>query len=139
MMKFENSSQEEISEINVTPFIDVLLVLLVIFMVTIPISTVTIPLELPASNSQSTASTDKPIILSLTAENKLFLGDKPITHEQLADNVYQQTQGNFNSVIFFHIDKQVNYAELMGVMNILRQAGYLKIGLVGLNQGEEMQ
>lgn len=127
----DDDSLNEMSEINVTPFIDVMLVLLIIFMATMPLATVNIPLNLPAVNEQKQQNNGTPIILSLNAENQLFLGNNPITQESVIAEIELAANQNKESVIFFHIDKEVKYDNVMQLMNQLRSAGYLKIGLLG--------
>ena len=123
---------QETHEINMTPFIDVMLVLLIIFMVAAPLSTVDIKIELPEANATPQPRPDQPLYLSLRENGQLFLGNQPIQQEQLAPLLDQQTQNNKETTVFLRADQDVAYAELMTLMNNLRQAGYLKIGLVGL-------
>lgn len=120
----------EMHDINVTPFIDVMLVLLIIFMVAAPLATVDIRVNLPASSSAPQPRPDKPVYLSVNAERELFLGDEPVTEGGLAQALAAQTGGNKETPIFFRADKSVDYETLMRVMDTLREAGYLKIGLV---------
>ncbi len=122
----------ETSEINMTPFIDVMLVLLIIFMVAAPLATVDIKIDLPAASATPQPRPDKPLYLSLREDNRLFLGDQPIEREQLGLALDQSTTANKDTTIFLRADKTVAYADLMTVMNSLRDSGYLKIGLVGL-------
>lgn len=137
MKNLPTEQDTEFSEINVTPFIDVMLVLLIIFMVTVPLTTVTVPLDLPVAQEKPTPPTDKPLVLSLDKEKQLFLGDDPISDEQLITALNSKTGSNFDTVIFFQVDKAVNYDSLLQVINRLRQGGYLKIGLVGLEEGNQ--
>lgn len=121
------------SEINVTPFIDVMLVLLIIFMVAAPLATVDIKVDLPASTAEPQPKSDKPVILTLKAGHELYLGNDLVNNSnQLAELLDKQTHANKETTIFFQADKTVNYEDLISVMNDLRSAGYLKIGLVGL-------
>lgn len=122
----------EMHEINVTPFIDVMLVLLIIFMVAAPLATVDIRVNLPASTSTPQPRPEKPVYLSVKEGNQLFVGNDAVTQQQLIQAVTAQTQGNKDATIFFQADKSVDYATLMSVMDELRGAGYLKIGLMGL-------
>ncbi len=126
----------EMHEINVTPFIDVMLVLLIIFMVAAPLATVDIRVNLPASTSTPQPRPDKPVYLSVKQDNQLFVGNDAVTKEQLVQAVTAQTQGNKEATIFFQADKSTDYATLMGVMDELRNAGYLKIGLMGLETAQ---
>ncbi|MFS2156482.1 TonB system transport protein ExbD [Pseudomonas sp. Pseusp122] len=119
-------------EINVTPFIDVMLVLLIIFMVAAPLATVDIKVDLPASTAKPQPRPEKPVFLSVKADQNLYLGDDKVTREQLGAVLDAKTHGKKDTTIFFQADKGVDYGDLMDVMNALRSAGYLKVGLVGL-------
>ncbi|MBB1518428.1 TonB system transport protein ExbD [Aquipseudomonas guryensis] len=123
---------QENHEINVTPFIDVMLVLLIIFMVAAPLATVDVKIDLPASSAKPAPRPDKPIYLSIKADNSLYLDNQQIEAAQLGSALDKLTQADKDKTIFVRGDKGVDYAELMGVMDNLRGAGYLKIGLVGL-------
>ncbi|WP_338558323.1 TonB system transport protein ExbD [Erwinia sp. E_sp_B04_7] len=125
-------SNGEMHEINVTPFIDVMLVLLIIFMVAAPLATVDVRVNLPASTSAPQPRPEKPVYLSIKADKQLFIGNNAVTPESLLDALNGQTEGNKETTIFFQADKSVDYETLMGVMDKLRQAGYLKIGLMGM-------
>ena len=119
-------------EINVTPFIDVMLVLLIIFMVAAPLATVDIKVDLPASSAKPAPRPEKPIFLSVKSDLNLYVGDDRIDRTQLGSMLDARTKGNKDTTIFFQADKGVDYGDLMDVMNALRATGYLKIGLVGL-------
>jgi biopolymer transport protein ExbD len=119
-------------EINVTPFIDVMLVLLIIFMVAAPLSTVDIAVDLPASNAQPQPRPSEPVFLTVKSDASLALGNDPVSRDALKMALDGRTQGNTDERVFVRADKAVSYGELMDVMNLLRDAGYLKIGLVGL-------
>jgi biopolymer transport protein ExbD len=123
---------QENHEINVTPFIDVMLVLLIIFMVAAPLATVDVNIDLPASTAKPAPRPDKPIYLSIKEDKSLFLGEEQVTAEQLGGALDKLTQADKEKTIFVRGDKGVEYADLMSVMDSLRTAGYLKIGLVGL-------
>ncbi len=130
----ENAGDElvENHEINVTPFIDVMLVLLIIFMVAAPLATVDIKVDLPASTSKPAPRPEKPLFLSVKTDQSLYLGDDKVSREQLGQVLDAKTKGKKDTTIFFQADKGVDYGDLMDVMNALRGAGYLKVGLVGL-------
>ena len=119
-------------EINVTPFIDVMLVLLIIFMVAAPLATVDIKVDLPASTAKPVPRPEKPIFLSVKADQSLYLGDEKVAREQIGQVLDAKTKGKKDTTIFFQADKGVDYGDLMDVMNAVRGAGYLKVGLVGL-------
>jgi biopolymer transport protein ExbD len=123
---------EENHEINVTPFIDVMLVLLIIFMVAAPLATVDVNVDLPASTAAAAPRPDKPVYLTLKEDLTLALGNETVPRQTFAAVLDQQTGGEKETRIFLRADKMVGYGELMEVMNLLRAAGYLKIALVGL-------
>ncbi len=127
----------ENSEINVTPFIDVMLVLLIIFMVAAPLATVDVQVDLPGATAKPQPRPAKPIFLSVKQDLSLALGDDAVDRSQLAAVLGKITQGDKEQRIFLRADKQVKYGDLMSVMNVLRDAGYLKVALVGLEQTGE--
>jgi biopolymer transport protein ExbD len=122
----------EVHDINVTPFIDVMLVLLIIFMVAAPLATVDVPVNLPTSNTQAQQRPDKPVYLTLKADLSLAIGDNVIARDALSGALAAATKSNKDERIFLRADRSVSYGDVMGVMNDLRAAGYLKIALVGL-------
>ncbi len=122
----------EVHDINVTPFIDVMLVLLIIFMVAAPLATVDVAVDLPASTAPPQQRPPKPVYLTLKADGSLALGDNPVSREALADVLATATNGDKEQRIFLRGDRAVAYGEVMGVMNDLRRAGYLKVALVGM-------
>ncbi len=132
-LKSGDDGLEEMSEINVTPFIDVMLVLLIIFMVAAPLATVDIPVDLPSSQAQSQPKPDKPVYLTVKADLTLALGDTIIDNAQLTAELDKLTKSNKQERIFLRADESVDYGDLMGVMNKLRTGGYLKVALVGLD------
>src|SRR5262245_38127628 len=122
----------ELHEINVTPFIDVMLVLLIIFMVAAPLSTVDIAVDLPVSTAKPQPKPDKPLFLTVKADLSLAIGNDSVSRDRFAAALDDATEQNREKRIFLRADKTVPYGELMAVMNLLRNAGYLKIALVGL-------
>ncbi|MGC6387994.1 TonB system transport protein ExbD [Ewingella sp. S1.OA.A_B6] len=124
----------EMHDINVTPFIDVMLVLLIIFMVAAPLATVDVRVDLPASTAKPQPRPEKPVFLTVKADKQLYLGDSVVNRDNLTAQLDQRTHGDKQSTIFFQADKSVDYETLMGVMDTLRKAGYLKVGLVGAEQ-----
>jgi len=127
---------EENHEINVTPFIDVILVLLIIFMVAAPLSTVDVNVDLPASTAAPSPRPEKPLFLTIKADLGLALGDNPIARGALQASLDAATDADREQRVFVRADKTVAYGDVMEVMNLLRAAGYLKIGLVGLDAGQ---
>lgn len=135
-IRHTDETPHEVNEINVTPFIDVMLVLLVIFMVTAPLTTVNVPVDLPSSTEKPTPRPDEPVFLTVKADHGLALGEEDIQAETLTGALDAATKGNKDERIFLRADKTVDYGTLMGVMDKLRTAGYLKVALVNL-QGQE--
>ena len=133
----ESDDSGELHEINVTPFIDVMLVLLIIFMVAAPLATVDIKVNLPASTAKPQPRPEKPVSLTVKADNQLLVGEQEVTKETLAQILDQTTESNKETTIFFQADKTVDYETLMGIMDALRKAGYLKVGLVGMESAEK--
>jgi biopolymer transport protein ExbD len=125
-------SLADIHEINVTPFIDVMLVLLIIFMVAAPLATVDISVNLPTANAEQQPRPPMPQVLTVKADLTLALGDDPVERPALGPALDGITGGNHDTRIFLRADKTVPYGEVMAVMNLLRTAGYLKVALVGL-------
>jgi biopolymer transport protein ExbD len=123
----------EAHEINVTPFIDVMLVLLIIFMVAAPLATVDVPVELPASTARPQPRPDKPVFLTVRADRALVLGEAVVAPEALGAALDREFGGDRDGRVFLRADTNVPYGELMEAMNALRAAGYLKLALVGLD------
>ncbi|MBN9601250.1 MAG: TonB system transport protein ExbD [Afipia sp.] len=119
-------------EINVTPFIDVILVLLIIFMVAAPLATVDIGVDLPASTAQQQPRPDKPIFVTVKPDLSLAVGEDTVARDALKSTLDTLTEGKTDQRIFVRADKTISYGDLMETMNLLRNAGYLKIALVGL-------
>jgi biopolymer transport protein ExbD len=125
---------DEVHEINVTPFIDVMLVLLIIFMVAAPLATVDIQVNLPASTAEPRQRPDKPLYLTVKSDLTVAIGNDPVARERLHGALDAAAKGEKETVIFLRADKTVPYGELMDVMNALRTAGYLRVALVGLEK-----
>jgi biopolymer transport protein ExbD len=124
----------ELHDINVVPFIDVMLVLLIIFMVAAPLATVHVAINLPAASAEPQPRSDEPLYLTIKPDLSLALGNDAVSRERLPGMLDAATRGDKNRPISLRADKAVPYGELMEVMNLLRAAGYLKLTLVALEK-----
>jgi biopolymer transport protein ExbD len=130
---------DEMHEINVTPFIDVMLVLLIIFMIAAPLATVDISVDLPSANAERTQRPDKPLFLTLKQDLSVTLDNDAVSRSTLAAALDRATTGDKQQRVFVRADKAVPYGELMTLMNELRTAGYLHVALVGLEAEKATQ
>jgi biopolymer transport protein ExbD len=118
-------------DINVTPFIDVMLVLLIIFMVAAPLATVDVKVDLPVSNAAPAPKPDKPVFLSIKADGAMLVNETAVSPATLAQNVALATGGDREQRIFLRADKTITYDAIMQAMNALRAGGYVHVALVG--------
>jgi biopolymer transport protein ExbD len=122
----------ESHEINVTPFIDVMLVLLIIFMVAAPLSTVDLPIDLPTSSATPQKKPDKPTYLSIKPDLTLAIGENTVKRADLISTLDAAPNANKDQFIFLRADRAVPCGDLMDVMELLRLGGYTKMKLVAL-------
>ena len=135
-MAFRAESGDDLTinhEINVTPFIDVILVLLIVFMVAAPLATVDVPVDLPKSTAAPQPRPDQPIFVTLKADRSLAISDVPVTREALGGALDAASGRDHERRLFFRADSAVSYSEVMEVMNLLRATGYTKVALVALD------
>jgi biopolymer transport protein ExbD len=130
-LDLDDDDEWEIHEINVTPFIDVMLVLLIIFMVAAPLSTVDLPVDLPSSTAVPMKKPDNPIYITIKADLVVALGETPIKRADLVRSLEGMPEGR-EQRIFLRADRGVPYGELMDVLELLRVGGFSKIALVAL-------
>ena len=122
---------DEAHDINVTPFIDVMLVLLIIFMVAAPLSTVDLPIDLPSSTATPQKKPDKPTYVSIKPDLTLAIGENPVRRADLISTLDAASANNTDRLVFVRADRQVPYGELMDVLEILRKGNY-RMKLVAL-------
>src|SRR6185437_12592895 len=128
----DDSDFAETHEINVTPFIDVILVLLIIFMVAAPLSTVDLPIDLPSSTATPQKKPDKPVYVSIKPDLTLAVGETLVKRMDLISALDTTPGMQKDQYVFIRADRAVPYGELMGVMELLRRGGYNKVKLVAL-------
>ncbi|MBU2872190.1 biopolymer transporter ExbD [Colwellia sp. E2M01] len=132
-MQFNDTEEElvENHDINVTPFIDVMLVLLIIFMVVAPLATITVPIELPTSNKEaSELPPPNPVVVTITKEGSYVMAENTISLENLASEIKQAVAQQDEELVYIQADKSINYEQLMTLMNLIRSQGIANIGLV---------
>ena len=124
------SSRGVMSEINVTPLVGVMLVLLIVFMVAAPLMTVGVPIELPKTEARQMDSSTEPITISVQTDGKVFLQETEIVLAELAPKLVAIAKNGYEEQLFVRADTRVAYGKVMEVMGLLNSAGYRKIGLV---------
>jgi TonB system transport protein ExbD (group 1) len=129
-VSFKRHSYPPNAEINVTPFVDVILVLLVIFMIAAPLQTVTVPVDLPQNSSTPTPPPSLPVTITVQSDGTMFVGTMRTDAAHLVPSVLASTGGNLDTRILLRGDKHLQYGQLMDVMNSLSDGGFNKVGLV---------
>ena len=119
-----------ISDINVTPLVDVMLVLLIVFMVTAPLLTVGVPIELPKTDAKQMIEESEPLTITLDKEGNIYIQELEIPFAELGEKLEAIGMGNYDQKIYINGDKNINYEMLMKVMAKINSAGYTSIGLV---------
>ena len=132
-------ASQPMSEINVTPFVDVMLVLLVIFMVTAPLLTVGVQIDLPKTKAAVISGTDEPLAVSVDAGGNIFIQDTEVKMDTLVPRLIQIIGKNSDARIFVRGDKAVNYGRVMTVMGRINAAGYRKVALITIQGDSEGQ
>lgn len=121
---------QPMSEINVTPFVDVMLVLLVVFMITAPLLTVGVPVNLPQTAASRIVGQDEPLVITVDAEGRLYLQDTEIELDQLVPRLKAITEAKRGNRIFLRGDRAIAYGQVMQVMGTLNLAGFNRIALI---------
>ena len=131
--KLKNKSKEPISEINVTPFVDVMLVLLIVFMVTAPLLTVGIKVDLPKVKATALTDIKDPIEITVKLDGEVYIGESKVEVENLIPRLNAITEQNTEARIYIRGDRVVAYGRIMEIMSIINSAGYIKVALITQN------
>jgi biopolymer transport protein TolR len=118
------------ADINVTPLVDVMLVLLVVFMVTAPLLTVGVPVDLPQTKAQQLNEPKEPLVISINAEGKTYLQNSEIAADQIVPRLQAITNNNPGATIYVRGDRNVNYGRVLEIMGLVSAAGFNKVSLV---------
>lgn len=129
-----NRRNAPVSEINVTPFVDVVLVLLIIFMVAAPLLTVGVPIDLPETQAKALNQQTEPITISVNRDGKVFIQENEIEVESILPQLEAISQNGYEERIFVRGDRDADYGTVMKIMARISAAGYKKIGLVTLQE-----
>ncbi len=121
---------QPISEINVTPFVDVMLVLLIVFMITAPLLTVGVPIELPKTEAKSIAESEEPLVITVNAEGLVFIQDTEVEIENLVARLKAITESKADTRIYVRGDKNVKYGRVMEVMGTINVAGFTRVAMI---------
>ncbi len=119
-----------VADINVTPLVDVMLVLLIVFMITAPLLTVAVPVDLPKTQAHSVKQDKEPLVISIDAKGRVFLQETKTSLQNLVKKLKAVTGSNPNARIFVRGDKRIPYGKIMEVMGTINAAGYSKVALV---------
>ena len=131
--QFHRSRKEPMSEINVTPFVDVMLVLLIVFMVTAPLLTVGIKVDLPKVKATALTDIKDPIEITVKLDGEVYIGESKVEVENLIPRLNAITEQNTEARIYIRGDRVVAYGRIMEIMSIINSAGYIKVALITQN------
>ena len=128
--KFNRSNRDPMSEINVTPFVDVMLVLLIIFMVTAPLLTVGVQVDLPESSADTLPEESEPLTLTINAKGEIFIQETKIEFEKIIPKILAVSNNRTDTRIFVRGDKTINYGRVLEIMGMLSGSGFTKVALI---------
>ena len=125
-----SSKKEPISEINVTPFVDVMLVLLIIFMVTAPLLTVGVQVDLPESSADTLPEETEPLTLTINSKGEIFIQESKVEYEKIIAKILAVSNNRTDTRIFVRGDKTINYGRVLEIMGLLSGSGFTKVALI---------
>ena len=128
--KFNRSRKEPMSEINVTPFVDVMLVLLIIFMVTAPLLTVGVQVDLPESAADSLPDDQEPLTLSINSKGEIYIQEIQVNYQKLIPKLLAIAKNRTDTRIYVRGDKTINYGRVLEIMGLLSGSGFTKVALI---------
>ena len=128
--KLRRSEKEPISEINVTPFVDVMLVLLIIFMVTAPLLTVGVQVDLPETSADTLPEETEPLTLTINAKGEIFIQETKVEYEKIIAKIMAVSNNRTDTRIFVRGDKTINYGRVLEIMGMLSGSGFTKVALI---------
>ena len=128
--KFNRSKNEPMSEINVTPFVDVMLVLLIIFMVTAPLLTVGVQVDLPESAADSLPDDQEPLTISINAKGEIYIQEHQVTYQKMIPKLLAIAKNRTDTRIYVRGDKSINYGRVLEIMGMLSGSGFTKVALI---------
>jgi len=128
--KLRRSAKEPISEINVTPFVDVMLVLLIIFMVTAPLLTVGVQVDLPETSADTLPEETEPLTLTINAKGEIFIQEVKVEYEKIIPKILAVSNNRTDTRIFVRGDKNINYGRVLEIMGMLSGSGFTKVALI---------
>ena len=128
--KLNRSSREPMSEINVTPFVDVMLVLLIIFMVTAPLLTVGVQVDLPESAADSLPDEQEPLTVTINSKGEIFIQEHQVVYENVVPKILAISKNRTDTRIYIRGDKTINYGRVLEVMGMLSGSGFSKVALI---------
>ena len=127
---FNRSKKEPMSEINVTPFVDVMLVLLIIFMVTAPLLTVGVQVDLPESSADSLPDDQEPLTLSINSKGEIYIQEHQVTYQKMIPKLLAIAKNRTDTRIYVRGDKTINYGRVLEIMGLLSGSGFTKVALI---------
>ena len=125
-----HSRYRPMSEINVTPFVDVMLVLLIVFMITAPLLTVGVPIDLPKTKAQALSNPEEPLVISINAKGEIYIQDTVVELQNVVPRLVAITENKPDTRIFLRGDRSVNYGRIMQVMGTVNTAGFTRVALI---------